>query len=152
MTSREHKFNFTLVFMLFTTILFGIVGTSGYAAVQQARGTSSSFANDGWLLNTILNSVFTTLWWSAVWPLWIQFQTRLTVDGITQPRFWGTRHIRWHEISSVELDGLTIMVAAAQQRIKIESVYLATLEEKLAIFRQYLPAEMVPTFSYEVKQ
>ena len=152
MTSREHKFNFTLVFILFTIILFGIVGTSGYAAVQKANGTSSSFADDGWLLTTILNSVFTALWWSAVWPLWIQFQTRLTVDGITQPRFWGERHIRWHEISSVELDGLIIIVAAAQQRIKIQSLYLATLEEKLAIFRQYLPADMVPTFSYEFKE
>ena len=144
MTSREHKFNFTLVFILFTPILLIILGTSGYAAVQKANGTSSSFADDGWLLTTILNSVFTALWWSAVWPLWVQFQTRLTVDGITQPRFWGTRYIHWHEISSVALDGLILIVSSAHERIEIKSSF-AALALVLTTFRQYLPAEMVPS-------
>ena len=150
MTSREHKFNFTLVFILFTPILLIILGTSGYAAVQKANGTSSSFADDGWLLTTILNSVFTALWWSAVWPLWIQFQTRLTVDGITQPRFWGTRYIRWHEIDAIALESLTIIVTSAQEQIALRSSS-TSLESVLATFRQYLPVEMVPTFSFTLK-
>ena len=151
MTSREHKFGFITSFIFFTIILTGVLGQTGYTAIQVVRGIPSSPPSIGWLLTTIFNSSIMALWWSVVWPLWVQFQTRLTADGIVQPRFWGTQHMRWHEISSVELDGLTIMVAAAQQRIKIESVYLATLEEKLAIFRQYLPPELVPTFSFTLK-
>ena len=151
MTSHEHKRSFIMVFLFYTTLLLGTLWQTGYSAIQKVQGITPWFYDEGLIVTTVLNIFIITMWWTAVWPSWIQFQTRLTVDGITQPRFWGERHIRWHEISSVELDGLTIMVAAAQQRIKIESVYLATLEEKLAIFRQYLPPEMVPTFSFTLK-